>query len=114
MTRKLACVLLLVLLTAICVAPLAGADAPADHHAARKIVKKVLPAYPELARQLHIKGAVKLLVTVEPNGMVKSAKALGGNPEFVIAAMDVIRKWKFAPAAQQTMETVEIRFEPTE
>jgi TonB family protein len=114
MTRKLACVLLLLLLTVICVAPLAGADAPADHHATRKIVKKVLPAYPELARQLHIKGAVKLLVTVEPNGMVKSAKALGGNPEFVMAAMDVIRKWKFEPASQQTMETVEIRFEPTE
>ncbi|MGE5206483.1 MAG: energy transducer TonB [Chlamydiota bacterium] len=114
MTRNLARVLAILWLTAICVAPLAGADAPADHHAARKIVKRVLPAYPELARQLHIKGAVKLLVTVEPNGTVKSAKALGGNPEFVIAAMDVIRKWKFEPAAQQTMETVEIRFEPTE
>ena len=114
MTRKLASCVVLFLLTVICGAPLAGADVPADHHAARKVVKKVLPAYPELARQLGIKGAVRLLVTVEPNGKVKSAKPVGGNPSFVEAAMDVIGKWKFEPASEQTIETVEIKFEPAE
>jgi TonB family protein len=114
MTRKLAGVLLVFLLTGICGTPLAGADVPAEHHPTRKVLKKVLPVYPELARQLNIKGAVKLLVTVEPNGKVRSARALGGNPAFVDAAMRVIDKWKFNPAAEPTTETVEIRFEPTE
>lgn len=111
MTRTLVSVLLLLLLTGISGSSLAGADAPAEHHSNRKIVKKVLPQYPELARQLKIKGIVKLLVTVEPSGKVKSAKALGGNPAFVDAAMSVIEKWKFEPAPLQTLETVEIKFE---
>jgi TonB family protein len=114
MTQKVAAYVVLFLLTVICGAPLAGADVPADHHAARKVVKKVLPAYPELARQFGIKGAVKLLVTVETNGKVKSARAVGGNPSFVEAAMDVIGKWKFEPAEEQTTETIEIKFEPAE
>ncbi|HET7751520.1 MAG TPA: TonB family protein [Terriglobales bacterium] len=114
MTRKLVCVLLLFLLTIICGAPLAGADVPAEHHATRKVLKKVLPSYPELARQLNIKGAVRLVVIVESNGKVKSARPLGGNPAFVAAAMRVIDKWKFEPAAEPSTETVQIQFEPTE
>jgi TonB family protein len=112
MTRTLVSVLLCLLLIGICGSSLAGTDAPADHHSNRKIVKKVLPDYPPLARQLNIKGMVKLLVTVEASGKVKSAKALGGNPAFVDAAMNVIDKWKFEPAPEQTLETVEIKFEP--
>lgn len=114
MTRKLAFALVLFLLTVICGALLAGTNIPAEHHSARKIVKKVLPAYPDLARQLSIKGAVKLVVTVEANGSVKSAKAVGGNPAFVEAAMRVIGKWKFEPGPEQTTETLEIKFEPSE
>jgi TonB family protein len=114
MTRKLVCLLLFFLLTSICGTPLAGADVPAEHHANRKVLKKVLPTYPELARQLNIKGAVKLVVIVESNGKVKSARAVGGNPAFVEAAMRVIDKWKFEPAAEPSTETVEIKFEPTE
>ena len=114
MTRNIACLLLLFLLTGICGPPLAGADVPAEHHPSRKVVKKVLPSYPELARQLNIKCAVKLVVIGEPNGKVKSARALGGNPAFVEAAMRVIDKWKFEPAAERSTETVQIQFEPTE
>ena len=114
MTRKLASVLLFFLLTGLCGAPLAGADVPAEHHAARKVVKKVVPLYPQLARKLEIQGTVKLLVTVEASGKVKSAKVVGGNPTFVAAAMDVINKWKFEPAGEQTTETVEIRFQPAD
>ena len=112
MTRTLVSVLLCLLLIGICGSSLAGTDAPAEHHSNRKIVKRVLPDYPPLARQLNIKGTVKLLVTVEASGKVKFAKALGGNPTFVDAAMNVIDKWKFEPAPEQTLETVEIRFEP--
>lgn len=112
MTRKLALVLLLFLLAGVSCTRLAAADVPADHHAGRKVVKRVLPEYPEVARAAKIQGAVKLLVAVEPSGKVKSAKAVGGNPAFVQAALAVINKWKFEPAAQPSMETVEIKFEP--
>ena len=113
MTRTLFSVLVFLLLAGICNSSLALTDAPAaDHHSTRKIVKKVLPDYPPLARQLDIKGMVKLLVTVEASGKVKSAKPLGGNPAFVDAAMNVIEKWRFEPAPQQTVAPVEIKFEP--
>ena len=113
MTRKLARILVLGLLTVLSSAPLTGADVPAEHHAGRKVVKRVLPAYPELARQLQITGAVKLLVMVEPSGKVKSARAMGGNPTFVEAAMAVIGKWKFEPEPQESTENVEIDFKPS-
>lgn len=114
MTRKLTCFVVVCLFTVMCGAPMAAADVPAEHHPARKIVKKVLPAYPALARQLNIRGLVKLLVTVEPNGKVKSAKPVGGNPTFVAAAMGVISEWKFEPAPAQTTEPVEIEFKPAD
>ena len=114
MTRKLSSILAVVLLTLVCGNPLAGRDLTAEHHAARKIVKKILPTYPELARQLNITGTVKLQVTVEPNGTVKSARVIGGNPAFVVAAMDVVRKWKFEAAPEQSVEIVEIKFEPAD
>jgi TonB family protein len=112
MTRLLISVAVFSLFVGACGAPLAGADVPAEHHAGRKVVRKVLPEYPEVARDLNIKGAVKLLVTVLPNGNVKSARPVGGNPAFVAAAMRVIEKWKFAPSPEQTTEMVEMKFEP--
>ena len=116
MTRILTCALFLVVFAGLGRPP-AAAETPAEHaehHAGRKVVKRVLPVYPELARSLEIRGAVKLLVTVAPNGSVKSARPLGGNPAFVEAAMGVIDKWKFVSASEQTTEMVEIKFVPTQ
>ena len=78
----------------------------------RKVVKREVPTYPELARQANLEGSVKLLVTVAPNGTAKSAEAVGGSPVLVRAAQDAIYKWKWAPAAQQSKELVEFRFHP--
>jgi TonB family protein len=78
----------------------------------RKVVKREIPTYPELARQANLEGSVKLLVTVAPNGTAKSAEAVGGSPVLVRAAQDAIYKWKWAPAPQQSKEIVEFRFHP--
>lgn len=50
---------------------------------ARKIVTRATPAYPELARKMNLEGSVKVLVTVAPNGIVKSVHTIGGNPVLV-------------------------------
>jgi TonB family protein len=80
--------------------------------AARAIVTKIIPAYPELARSMRLDGAVKLSVNVSPKGTVKSLHALGGNPVLLKAAQDAVTQWKWAPAAQETTEVIELSFHP--
>jgi TonB family protein len=78
----------------------------------RKIVDKVSPVYPALAKRMNLRGMVKLEVVVRPNGTVKSAKVMGGNPVLVDSAADAVQKWKFEPTANETTGIVEVSFEP--
>lgn len=78
----------------------------------RKVLDRVNPQYPELARALHLAGTVKLVVTVAPNGSVKSVRPIGGNPVLLKAAQDAICKWKWAPAPQESQEPLDLRFHP--
>jgi TonB family C-terminal domain len=78
----------------------------------RKIVNRVVPSYPELARQMDIKGTVRVVVVVSPAGKVKTAQLIGGHPVLAKAAMDAIDKWKWAPVSQETKELIELNFHP--
>lgn len=80
--------------------------------ARRKVLGKVVPVYPELARKMHISGSVKLEVIVAANGSPKNPKTLGGHPLLVQAASDAVSKWKWAPSMQETTELIEIKFNP--
>jgi len=77
----------------------------------RKAKTKIAPLYPELARRMAITGTVKVLVVVSPSGTVKSAKAVGGHPLLVDAAMDAVKKWRFEPAADDSTGVVEFKFQ---
>jgi TonB family protein len=78
----------------------------------RKVKTRVEPAYPALARRMHIEGVVKVEVTVSPNGSVKEAKAVGGHPLFVAAALDAVKKWRFETSPGESSGIVEFRFDP--
>jgi TonB family protein len=78
----------------------------------RKIVSRVVPAYPELARKMAIEGKVRIGVTVTPAGKVKVAQVIGGHPLLAKTAMDAIDKWRWAPASQETKELIELNFHP--
>ena len=78
----------------------------------RKILNRVTPQYPEIARTMNLKGSVKAEALVEPNGQVKSVEVKGGHPVLVRAAQNAIYKWKWAPAAHETREPIEVRFDP--
>ena len=78
----------------------------------RKIVHQVAPFYPVLAKSTRTSGAVKLNVTVDRNGTPKAIEVVGGNPVLVKAAQESVNKWKWAPAAMDTNERVELRFQP--
>jgi len=46
----------------------------------RKLLTRVEPEYPETLKRLYIGGVVRVEVEVDPNGVVKSTKLLGGSP----------------------------------
>ncbi len=77
----------------------------------RKIVSKVAPRYPELARRMQIHGAVRLDVVVEPNGTVKTIQVKGGHPILAQAAQEAVEKWRWEPAPHETTQPVEVKFE---
>jgi len=77
----------------------------------RKIATRVAPAYPDLAKKMHIRGVVRIEAIVRPNGTVKSTRVLGGNPVLVESAQDAVGKWKFEPAQGETTEVVQLAFE---
>ena len=80
-------------------------------HEERKVVSRVAPFYPEVAKRMQVGGVVKLEVVVRANGRVKSTKVLGGSPVLIQAAADAVQKWKFEVAPQETTEVVQVVFE---
>jgi len=109
--RRLAAALLAICLGMILFCPSLSA-AQAESDGSRKILSKVTPIYPDLARRLQMRGTVKIQAVVAPNGSVKSTKVLGGGPLFVSAAVDAVGRWKWTPAPQETKELVELSFHP--
>ena len=101
----------LMLIAVTTYAPLAGAQQD-EGDSARKIVIRVMPNYPEMARTMNLKGSVKAEALVKPNGVVKSVDVKGGHPVLVRAAEDAIYKWKWEPATHETREPIEVRFDP--
>jgi TonB family protein len=77
----------------------------------RRVVDRAAAAYPDLAQRMHLRGTVKLAVTVRASGEVKSSRPIGGNPVLIDAATTAARKWKFEPAQGETTEVIEFRFD---
>ena len=85
--------------------------AQAQGHQERKVVSKIAPFYPEIAKHMRLNGVVKLEVVVRANGTVKSTKALGGSPVLIESATVAVFKWRFEAAPKETTEVVQITFE---
>jgi TonB family protein len=111
--RRLAAITILVLFWASLAAPHSFAQQE-QAAANRKVVNRVIPEYPKVARLLHLGGNVKLEVSVAPNGLVKSMEVKGGHPVLVQAAEDAVRKWKWAPTPHETTEPVTVKFDPND
>jgi protein TonB len=78
----------------------------------RKVKTKIAPEYPQLARQMHIAGMVKIQVTVAANGTIKNTRVVGGHPLLVNAALDAIKKWRFETSSEETTGILEFHFDP--
>jgi len=102
----------LVIALIMCFGSVASAQtANAANSSDRKVETRVAPAYPELAKKMHIRGTVRVEAVVRPNGSVKSTRVLGGNPVLIQSAQDAVTKWKFEAAQGETTEIVQLSFE---
>lgn len=88
-----------------------GATGDVKDHGGRKIKTSTKPVYPDVARQLHITGTVRLEATVTPDGTVRDTRVIGGSPMLAQEAANAVKKWKYEQAPKETVETVEVVYQ---
>lgn len=79
-------------------APIPPRDALIYHEEIPTIVTRVMPAYPDLARQAGLEGRVTVAAFVGIDGRVKRAEVEGKASVFDAAALAAVRQWIFTPA----------------
>lgn len=76
----------------------------------RKAIVRVEPAYPPIARRMHIAGTVKIEVTLSASGAVLQKKLVGGNPILASSCLDALGKWKFESGKSDDKQVLEFHF----
>ena len=61
------------------------------------LIRRVPPAYPQIAQAAKVEGVVIVELLVGVDGTVKSARVLRPLPLLDQAALDAVRQWQFAP-----------------
>ncbi len=64
---------------------------------AARIVNRVQPVYPPLARQTRISGTVRLHAIIGKDGTIQSLEVMSGHPLLQQAALDAVRQWRYQP-----------------
>jgi protein TonB len=64
---------------------------------AGKLVHRVLPVYPPMAKRAKISGTVVLKALIGKDGSVEKLKYVSGPPPLVRSAMKAVRQWQYAP-----------------
>lgn len=64
---------------------------------ASRILYKVSPVYPELARATRTSGTVELEAVIDEEGNVSDLAVVSGHPLLVDAAKAAVRQWKYSP-----------------
>ncbi len=62
-----------------------------------KLVKRVMPVYPPLARQMRLAGTVRLEGVISRAGRVINLQVVSGHPMLTAAALDAVRQWVYSP-----------------
>ncbi len=62
-----------------------------------RLIRKVTPLFPPLARQARIQGTVRLQAVIAKDGSIQELQVLAGHPLLVQAALDAVRQWRYQP-----------------
>jgi periplasmic protein TonB len=64
---------------------------------AAKLIRKVVPGYPALARQARVSGIVRLVGIVATDGTVRNLQLISGHALLTQAALDAVKQWIYQP-----------------
>jgi len=62
-----------------------------------KLVRKVIPEYPPLAKTARVSGVVHLLGVIAKDGTIQNLQVIGGHPLLARAALEAVRQWIYQP-----------------
>jgi protein TonB len=62
-----------------------------------KVLRKVIPIYPPLARQARVSGTVRLIGVIAKDGTIQQLQVTSGHPLLVKSALDAVRQWIYRP-----------------
>lgn len=62
-----------------------------------KLVKRVIPIYPPLAKSARISGIVKLVGIIGRDGHINRLQVISGHPLLVGAAVEAVKQWIYHP-----------------
>ncbi len=82
---------------------------------AAKLIHRVIPAYPAIAKQAHVSGIVQLMAMIGKDGRVRQLDVVSGHPLLVGAAVDAVRQWVYRPTLLngdpvEVVSPIEVRF----
>lgn len=64
---------------------------------ASKLLTRVLPQYPALAKSMRVSGVVRLAVVVGRDGHIAGVRVLEGHPMLRASAVDAVKQWVYSP-----------------
>lgn len=109
---RMRCLAVLLLLCFGAVGTAAAQTQPSSADSGRKVVRKTIPAYPDIAKKMGLTGTVRVLAVVAPDGTVRTVEPVGGSPVLIEASKQAILRWKYAPASTESREEVTLHFDP--
>jgi len=62
-----------------------------------KLIRKVIPIYPAMAKSLRVSGVVQLVGTIAKDGTIRNLQLISGNPILAHAAIDAVEQWVYQP-----------------
>ena len=62
-----------------------------------KLVRKVMPEYPALAKTARVSGVVRLVGVIAKDGTIRNLQLMSGHPLLTRAALEAVRQWIYAP-----------------
>jgi len=64
---------------------------------AAKLIHRVQPKYPEIARREHLQGNVRLHTLIDKDGSLKRLYVIKGYCSLAEASLEAVRQWRYSP-----------------
>ncbi|MBS1840682.1 MAG: energy transducer TonB [Acidobacteria bacterium] len=64
---------------------------------AASLINRVQPAYPQIARDEHLSGTVRLHAIIDKEGKIRELRVLTGRCSLARASIDAVRQWRYRP-----------------